>query len=144
MRIIEESIDISYSLLPKSIKSREKNMVFHFAYIFKKNKLISIGQNNPEKTHPTAKKFSDRFKTGLEYPYLHAEIDAISKVWNQYKIDESMSLIVFRFNKYGVLRYSKPCKTCSKIISALSFGEVWWSTNGKCLSNIKNEYKISR
>lgn len=144
MKIIQECLDISYSLLPSTIKSREKNMVFHFAFVFRKSKLLSIGQNNPEKTHPMAQIMSDRFKSGLEYPYLHAETDAISKIWNKYKIGGDMRLVVLRLNRLGVLRNSKPCRPCSKIIDCLDFGEVYWSMDRKFVSNKGNEYEIPR
>lgn len=143
MKIIEDAFCISNTLLPKVIKSRERNKFFHFAFIYQNNKLISIGQNNPEKTHPKAKKISERFRVELEYNYLHAEMDAISKIWHRYYIDNNMSLIVIRLNRHGKIKNSKPCRYCDKIISCLSFRDVWWSTNTHIVSE-NNEYELSR
>ncbi|NBO99256.1 MAG: hypothetical protein EBU90_03895 [Proteobacteria bacterium] len=128
MNIIEQSLDISLSLLPKAKQMRNtKNKFFHFAFGFRKNKLLAIGQNNPEKTHPQALLLSQRFNLGLEHPYLHAETDLISKLWGKYYIDNSMKMVVVRLNKRGQLRCSKPCERCSQIIEALGINKIWWS-----------------
>lgn len=128
MNIIDQSMDIALSLLPKAKEVRStKNKFFHFAFGYKKNKLLAIGQNNPEKTHTQALILSQRFNTDSSYPYLHAETDLISRLWGKYYIDENLRMVIIRLNKRGELRCSKPCKNCSKIIRALGIKRVWWS-----------------
>lgn len=132
MNIIDQAVDISLSLLPKAKKSRNgRNKFFHFAFGFRKNRLLAIGQNNPEKTHTQAfliaKKFND--DVGLEYPYLHAETDLISRLWGKYYIDSSLKVIIVRLNKRGELRCSKPCDRCESILKSLDINKVWWSTD---------------
>lgn len=132
MSIIDQAMDISLSLLPKAKTSRNgRNKFFHFAFGFKKNRLLAIGQNNPEKTHTQAfiiaKKFNDH--VGLEYPYLHAETDLISRLWGKYYIDSSLKIILIRLNKRGELRCSKPCERCDQILKALDVKKIWWSTD---------------
>lgn len=128
MSIIDQSYNIALSLLPKAKQNRcTKNKFYHFAFGYHKNKLLAIGQNNPEKTHTQALVLSRRFNTGMEHPYLHAETDLISRLWGKYYIDETLKMVIIRLNKRGHLRCSKPCRNCSKIIRALGIEKVWWS-----------------
>jgi len=128
MSIIDQSLDIAMSLLPKAkYHRRTKNKFFHFAFGFKKSKLLAIGQNNPEKTHPQALMLARRFNTDTEYPYLHAETDLISRLWGKHYIDNSLRIVVIRLNKRGQLRCSRPCDKCSQILDALDIRKIWWS-----------------
>jgi hypothetical protein len=128
MNIIEQSIDIALTLLPKAKRCRStKNKFFHFAFGFKKNKLLAIGQNNPEKTHTQALMLSKRFNLDSEHHYLHAETDLISRLWGRQYIDNSLKMVIIRLNKHGKLRCSKPCERCEQIINALGITKVWWS-----------------
>lgn len=128
MNIIDQSLDIALTLLPKAKHERQtKNKFFHFAFGFKKNKLLAIGQNNPEKTHPQALILAKRFNTHIQHPYLHAETDLISRLWGKYYIDNSLKIVVIRLNKRGELRRSKPCEKCSKILKSLGIYKIWWS-----------------
>jgi tRNA(Arg) A34 adenosine deaminase TadA len=130
MNIIHQSLDIALSILPKAKEQRNtKNKFFHFAFGYRKNKLIAIGQNNPEKTHTQALVFAKRFKTDDSYPYLHAETDLLSRLWGKYYIDSSLSMVIVRLNKHGVLRNSQPCPKCAKILHSLDINKVYWSTN---------------
>jgi hypothetical protein len=130
MSLIHQSLDIALSLLPKAKNARNsKNKFFHFAFGFKKNKLLAIGQNNPEKTHPQALMLAKRFNTDTEHPYLHAETDLISRLWGKHYIDNTLRMVVIRLNKRGQLRCSKPCDQCTQILEALDITKIWWSDN---------------
>ncbi len=134
MNIIDQSLDIALSLLPKAKEERNtKNKFFHFAFGYRKNKLLAIGQNNPEKTHTQALVLARRFNTELEHPFLHAETDLISRLWGKYYIDSSLKMVIIRLNKRGELRCSRPCERCDQIIKSLGIKRVWWSDiNGFC------------
>ena len=106
-----------------------KNKFFHFAFGFRKNKLLAIGQNNPEKTHPDAILLSKRFNTSIEHPYLHAETDLVSRLWGRYYIDNNLKMVIIRLNKHGKLRCSKPCPRCHQILNSLGVSKIWWSIN---------------
>jgi hypothetical protein len=128
MNILDQSLDIALSLLPRAKEERQtKNKFFHFAFGFKKNKLLAIGQNNPEKTHTQALILAKRFNTDTEYPYFHAETDLISRMWGKYYIDNSLKMVIIRLNKQGQLRSSKPCYRCEQIINSLGITKLWWS-----------------
>lgn len=130
MNILNQSLDIALSLLPKAKEDRNtKNKFFHFAFGFKRNKLLAIGQNSPEKTHTKALVLSKRFNTDLEYPHFHAETDLISRLWGKYYIDSSLKLVIIRLNKHGQLRCSQPCERCSTIIRSLGINKIWWSVD---------------
>jgi len=120
---------MSISLLPKAKQGRStKNKFFHFAFGYRKSKLIGIGQNNPEKTNPKAIHLAKKFNIELYYPYLHAETDLISRLLNNYYIDNNLSIVIIRLNKRGELRNSKPCKKCYQIMQALDISKIYWST----------------
>jgi hypothetical protein len=128
MNIIDQSFEIALSLLPKAKEERQtKNKFFHFAFGYKKNKLLAIGQNNPEKTHTQALVLAKRFNTDSEYPYFHAETDLISRLWGKYYIDNSLKMVIIRLNKRGELRCSQPCDKCDRIMRSLGINKVWWS-----------------
>lgn len=130
MNILKQSIEISMSLLPKAKHNRStKNKFFHFAFGYKKNKLLAIGQNNPEKTHTKALILAKKFNNEnyIEHPYLHAETDLISRLWGKYYIDNSLKVVVIRLNKRGKLRNSKPCERCGNILQALDIQDIIWS-----------------
>lgn len=130
MNILDQSVDIALSLLPKAKEERcTKNKFFHFAFGYKKNKLLAIGQNNPEKTHTQALILAKRFNTNTQYPYFHAETDLISRMWGKYYIDNSLKMVIIRLNKQGKLRSSKPCERCEQIINSLGITKLWWSTD---------------
>lgn len=130
MQIIEESLDIAKTLLPKAKSNRDsKNKFFHFAFGYHNKKLLGIGQNNPEKTHTQALLIHSKFGIKTEYPYFHAETDLISKLWNKYYIDDRLRIVIIRLNKNGKLRMSKPCKRCQKILSSLGIKTIVWSIN---------------
>lgn len=130
MNIIEQSVGIAITLLPKVKMNRNtKNKFFHFAFGYKKNKLLAIGQNNPEKTHTQALLLAQRFNIQNEYPYLHAETDLISRLWGKHYVDSSLKMVIVRLNKRGQLRCSKPCERCDQIIRSLGLNKVWWSTD---------------
>lgn len=128
MNILDQSYSIALSLLPKAKQCRQtKNKFFHFAFGYKKNKLLAIGQNNPEKTHTQALLLARRFNTDLEYPYFHAETDLISRLWGKHYIDNNLKMVIIRLNKHGKMRCSKPCERCEQIINGLGITKVWWS-----------------
>jgi cytidine deaminase len=73
--------------------------------------------------------FAERFNIEKQkkYPYMHAEISAIQKVWSKVYIDNSVSIVVLRLSRNGTLQNSKPCKGCSTILTALGIDDVCWS-----------------
>lgn len=131
-KIIQRSLNIAYQIFPQVYSQKTKYRTFHFAFAWKKNELLSIGQNRPNFPNSKALKFAKRFKTQrqIKYPYLHAEIDMISKIWSKIYIDNNIKVCVIRINKNGELQNSKPCKSCAAVFKALNIHKVWWTEKG--------------
>ena len=62
-KIIQRSLDIVYQIFPQLYSQKTKYRTFHFAFAWKKNELLSIGQNLPNFPNSKALKFAKRFKT---------------------------------------------------------------------------------
>ena len=128
--IVERSLDLARSLFPTVYRGKKKYRTFHFSFAWRSAKLLSIGQNDPDRTNAKAMWFAKKFrnKKQMQYPYLHAEVDMLSKLWGRHYIDSKMKVVVLRINSKGELKNSKPCPSCSNILSALGVEKVWFST----------------
>lgn len=128
--IVDRSINLAHSLFPVAYSGKRKYRTYHFSFAWRSNKLLSIGQNDPDKTNAKAMWFAKRFgnKKQIQYPYLHAEVDMLSKLWGRYYIDSKMKVVVLRINSGGQLRNSRPCSGCNNILSALGVDKIWYST----------------
>lgn len=128
-KIVDKSLEISKDLFPVVYSNKKKYGCFHFAFIYRRNTLLSIGQNSYE---PNNKALALANRFGLnkikKHPYLHAEMSAISKIWGREYIDNTMKMVVIRLNKNFELQNSKPCKSCSTVIKALGVERIWYST----------------
>jgi len=131
MKIINKSIEISHSLFPQVYDKRRGYRTYHFAFGWYRNELLAIGQNRPDAPSGKALKFARRFNTRdvIRYPFLHAEVDLISRLWGRFYIDNKLKIVVIRLNRFGDLQNSKPCKSCFSIINALNIDKVWWSNS---------------
>ena len=130
MKIIDRSIELAYKLnqsTPKEFRHA------HFATIWRKNKLISIGRNNPISTNGRTMYFARRYNLLKlkAFPFQHSEIDAIGRAWGKYYLDNSYTLVVLRIDKRGFLNNSKPCECCSCIINALGLKTYYSNGEGK-------------
>ena len=125
---IDKSVQVACQLFPERYIS-QRSKAFHFAFLWKKNRLISIGQNCADKPCAKALYFAKRFKTHhrIKYPYIHAEINAVQKVWGKTQIDSSFSLVSLRVSKDCILRNAKPCGDCQTVLSAIGVDDIWWS-----------------
>lgn len=127
MYVLEKSLNIAYDIFSEVYDpSYQPN--WHFAFAFKKNKLLAIGQNDMKSETARVLKFTHRFNTKQPYSYKHAELDCISKMWGRYHIDSKIKFVVLRLNKFGKLGSSKPCKYCNIIFQALKIDDIIWST----------------
>ena len=133
---IDKSVQIACQLFPQRYENATSHKAFHFAFLWKKNRLISIGQNCADKPCAKALYFAKRFKTKhrIKYPYIHAEINALQKDWGREQIDNSFSLVSLRVSRGCVLRNAKPCRDCQTVLSAIGVDDIWWSDkNGDIL-----------
>lgn len=124
-KIIETSIDTAFKLF----NSSETQKYNHFAFLFERNKMISVGQNNMKDISAKALYFANMFKVRKlkKYSFIHAEIDCIKKLWGRKYISGREKLVVIRIGKSGKLFNSKPCDSCNKILSCLGLDKIWYS-----------------
>lgn len=96
----------------------------HVSVVYKKNQIIAIGTND-YKTHPQAQKLGYRFSE------VHSELDAYNKV-PFHRRTGKLILLNFRFNRFGDLRMSKPCRLCMPWCSVI-FDQIYYSDRQGCL-----------
>lgn len=123
MSKFDRSIEISKKLFPMVEKIPGRYRTFHFAFIWQRNNLLSVGINDPYNVNAKAIYFASLFNIN-HFGTLHAEIDAISKLWGKIQIGKKHDMIVIRLNKWGELGRSDPCNKCSKVLSNLKFKKI--------------------
>ena len=102
--------------LPISLKiPRPKK---HVSIIVRKNEIVAVGTNH-FRTHPLAKKYGYRFDE------VHSELDALLRYKGE---KDNLKLINYRFNRFGDMRMSKPCRYCLPWCDIV-FDDIWYSTN---------------
>lgn len=80
----------------------------------KKGRVLSIGQNSYEKTHPLMLKYGKQ--VGMpERIFLHAEIAAITRCPD---ITKAHRMLITRYTKDGCSGLAKPCPICESAIKS--------------------------
>ena len=124
--IFRKCTEISFSLLKKHGNYRCK----HFSFIFNKNRLISIGFNNPNKTHPKNLKIGFFNRRGEDISHtigVHSELSAILKLGEE--DCSKYTLVNTRINRNLKLDFSKLCNGCCSLLSQLNFKKIFYSTS---------------
>lgn len=135
MKILTKSLELAHSLVPTE---RNQNTLV-YAFIYDGNTLLSIGQNDMKNENAKALYFGKRYKLPhlTKYPYVHAELDAISKLWGKRKIDGSERVVVVRFKSSKIEKFNKnfvlpalakPCDNCYTVLCALGINRIYWTT----------------
>lgn len=129
-KFIAKSIDIARSLFEATYDNSNRYQTFHFCFAWNKNRLLAIGQNRVDVPSPKVIYFANKFKSShnKKFPYPHAEIDCISRLWGRFYIDNSVKIVVLRLNSHGQLQNSKPCKNCMTVLEPLGV-RVWYSNS---------------
>lgn len=88
------------------------------------NKLLTIGYNRPQKTHPFCKEYADNLKWSI-----HAECDTIMKLHKMNKMDYVTDLVVIRGCTKPCNSY--PCSICEGMLK-MYFNSVrlWYYEDG--------------
>lgn len=120
---INRAVEIAYALKPKYETGRS----FHTTFIFDKNKIISIGINNYNKTHPKAYLYKkDEVTNESEYvPSIHSELSAAIKLG--FEDCSHLSFVNVRVDKNGQLNNSHPCSGCAKLLTQIGFKRFYYS-----------------
>jgi len=125
----DKSIQIAKELFPNDYKNRKKYRTFHYAFGFIGRKLVGIGINQPNIPDAKALYFGRRFNVDqfIKFPFKHAEISLISRLWGKHHIDGDLSIYVVRLNSFGDEQLSKPCPHCQAVLDALGIDDVYWT-----------------
>lgn len=92
----------------------------HFTLVYKRRKLLVIGVNYKDETHPLAKKFN------FWDDKIHSELDAI----RQFKDKNGLSELIFvnvRVNRVGDFLMAKPCKNCQELLRVFGIRRIYYS-----------------
>ena len=90
----------------------------------KRGRVISIGQNQYDKSHP----YQAQMAASVGMPdriFLHAEVHAIVRCRDISKAD---TIFVSRWDKKGNAMMAKPCKICMSAIRASGIRHVQYTT----------------
>lgn len=102
-----------------------------------RNKIVSVGWNTT-KGNPLQQKRNEKYRFGKDDKdkgCLHAEMLALLHARPYLKgLDMSkVSIYVYRENKSGELRMSKPCPACDSYIRELGIKDIYYtSSDGYC------------
>jgi hypothetical protein len=96
----------TYVPVAKPLSMAMERQKKHISLVIYKRKIIAVGQNI-FKTHP------DTFRLGYRCAEMHSELDAFRKIPKSLR-GEKLTLLNFRFNRFGSFRNSKPCPVCEK------------------------------
>jgi len=128
---IEKSIRTIREIAPARFSVLEGENFIHGAFLFKRNRLVSMGLNDPTRIRAEAFHFGIKFNIEKfkKFSFLHSEVDAVRKCWGKIHIDSSYSIVSLRINKKLELKNSKPCCHCNIMLKALGLDRVWWSND---------------
>ena len=121
-------IELSYALAGRR---RHYQRCRHFSFIFNKNKLLSVGLNNP-KTHPINLKYNyiDRENNKIsEIVSTHSEVSAVIKLGAKYC--DGLVIVNTRINRRNEIDYSFPCNGCMEMLKKLRFSKIIYTDRCK-------------
>lgn len=96
----------------------------HVSFLVERNTIISMGWNQPFKSHPLA------YKWRYRYNAIHSELHAIINFDGKVSDLARLKIVNVRIDRNGLPALSAPCETCQELILAFGFKEVWF-TNRK-------------
>ena len=112
-----------------------KKYILTATVLNKKGKILAIGINSYEKTHPLMLYFAKKIYTDPKRIYKHAELDALLKV----RSGKPHTIYVQRVGKNNKHLQAKPCEICHEIIKAFGIKVFKYTTE----TGIK-EYKVKQ
>lgn len=103
--------------ITRAMEDRRNGRCFHTSFIIQNGKIISIGVNKYNKTHPAMMRYGYHGLCGI-----HSELDAALKLG---MTDcKGLTLVNIRVDGQGKVNMSAPCKFCSTLIRELGFKAV--------------------
>lgn len=84
--------------------------------IVNKNRIVGLGRNHMNKTHPRCKTYGN---------YVHAELDAL--IGSDYKETKNAIAYVYRETLNGTLAKSRPCPVCMEALRLAGISQVCYT-----------------
>jgi len=106
----------------KPVSQSGKN--FHVTFVYNKNKLLCVANNDYRKRHPYHKfgEYLPEIKTDRYIPGIHSECAAIIKMGLE---DCShLTFVNLRIDNNGNPAISKPCNNCSRLLNQIGFKQI--------------------
>jgi deoxycytidylate deaminase len=133
---LHKIIEITFALAGKYQHNKRCR---HFSFIFEKQRLLSIGINNP-KTHPLNLRYNyinkQRDKIS-EMVGTHSELNAVIKLGLE--DCSGFTMVNTRINRNNKLDYSYPCNGCMDMIKKYGFKKIIYSTKDQVFASINTE-----
>ena len=126
MRIFKKFEEIAFAMVPVD---RSNSQFFHVAFIFQKNKILSIGVNS-FKTHTWAREL------GYKGDAIHAELSACLKLGEENC--SRYNIAVLRINRQNSLAMSRPCPHCGALLRKLKFKRIFYTNGGGQWEKLEN------
>ena len=123
---LKKIVELSYALLPTHGDYRCR----HASFILYRDKIMSIGINNPNKTHPKNLKFGYRNKRNEPINQIigiHSELAAVIKFGRQTLQD--LDIVNTRIDRNNMLVLAKPCIGCQDMLKQLGINRIFFSNN---------------
>ena len=119
-------VELSYALLPTHGDYRCR----HASFILNRGKIVSIGINQPGKTHPYNLKFRYRNKRNQAISNIigiHSELAAIIKL-GRHSL-QGFDVVNTRIDRNDKLALARPCHGCIDMLHQLGVNNVYYSNN---------------
>lgn len=107
------------------------------AVLVKGNRILSVGINQTEKTHPEQKERVGRTGRIVSSKKIHAELDAL--IGADYANIRGSTIYVVRRKKNMDFGLARPCASCEALLKSYGIKKVVYSINAPLISN--NQYE---
>ncbi len=118
--------------IAKALKPvRQSGRSFHVTFVYKKNKMLCVANNNYKKSHPYhrfGKYKSKKTNVGHYQAGIHSECAALIKLGLEDCSD--LTFINIRISNNEEPAISKPCKNCQFLLDRIGYRALWYY-NGK-------------
>jgi deoxycytidylate deaminase len=93
----------------------------HWSFLVIRNKILSVGWNLSNQTHPLARQYGYRFHC------IHSELKAILNLQYTPSIITKCTLINICIMTDGTLGMSKPCKRCQQLLQDFGVKTIYYT-----------------
>jgi tRNA(Arg) A34 adenosine deaminase TadA len=116
-RLFKKIISLSYAM-----PALPQGSFRHFSFLVRRNNIVSVGWNLPNKTHPLAMKYGHRYST------IHAELHCLINGPNRLD-DPRLKMVNIRIGRNGKVLLSKPCTACENMLRFVGIKTIFFSNN---------------